>query len=286
MQHYVKTLICFILLAIGNNVSCFAEFIPTYANYIQIVDKNDTIFNHNCLEDLEMISQDGSVIVSIEQEFVDKVKIKDIKRARRKKRMAVAAVVLRTISVVLNPVRTRKQLLQYINDRFALRDDLHYLSFAIANEQSEKVLAVDYVIENMTDKEIVVSNMDSGLSWYILPQGVLRMDAENPGIANLRVANTDPFDMAVKYVFIAAASKVENKNVKYEDDEFQSFKIFRFVRNGKYQESDSEPGIGTYTSMEVLYRIRDKESKEERLVDEDDYKAWVKERKALAKQNN
>lgn len=286
MHHYFRILICFILLAISSHVSCFAEYIPTYANYIQIVDGNDTIFNRNCLEDLEMISQDGSVIVSVQQEIVDKVKIKDIKRARRQKRLAVAAVVLRSIHMVLNPIRNKHELLHYINDCFALRTDVHFLAVAKANEASEKILDVEFIVENITDKEIQVSNVESGLTWYVLPQGALHLKASNPDVANLRIANTDPFNMAVKYVFIAAASKVENKSVKFEDDEYQGFKIYRFVRNGEYQETDFEPGIGTYTSMEVLYRIRDKESKEERLVDEDEYKAWVKERKALAKQNN
>lgn len=89
-------------------------------------------------------------------------------------------------------------------------------------------LSIELLIENNSDEDIFVGDMNKGLAyWHIPSKGRLTIQLNNPNWFQLRVSNAYIYDnierspdwkQKVAYVSVSGSGYVEKKNVEYEDD--------------------------------------------------------------------
>lgn len=215
MKRY--TIILFLLCTLS--AMSKTTYIPTYYGLIRIAMGTDTIATHDKTVFVGLISQDSTVAISINHEVVDADKVKAIKRARRIAGWATASAVLSGVSACLNTGNTPAAAARRIESLRNMEISADLAKFAYAASDQEKVLQINFTIENLSDNEISVADMERGLVWYILPHQYLNLSSFNPDMANLRIANTDPFHQDVKYVVMEAGSSVSKQEIKYENEE-------------------------------------------------------------------
>ena len=195
------------LTAIGKTT-----YIPTYRSYIHIVNGTDTISVDGNLPELKMTESGGLFTIRIEHEEVTKEKVKAIKRAK-------AAAGWMSFSAVMSGVSTTfsENTLQYYirstNERLAT-DLAQMYEHDSKNEQK---LDIDLWIENHTEAELVVNDMERGLTWYILPGQSANFKTNNPEAARFRIS--DIHNIFLRYVTGVAGSSVKKWEIAYEDDE-------------------------------------------------------------------
>lgn len=193
-------------------ISAKTTYIPTYRNYLHIVNNGDTMAVVNNLSDLELNDVSGLFTLRIEQEDVNHEKVKAIKRAKR-------AAGWLTFSAVMLGVATAysNNTIQYMVNRanFELVSDL--AAIYTVNSVAEQILEINFWIDNNTDGELFVNDMDRGLVWCILPRQSLKLKLNNPEASRLRIS--DAKSDFVRYATAVAGSKVTKYTISYEDDD-------------------------------------------------------------------
>lgn len=237
------------LAAIGKTT-----YIPTYRSYIHIVNGSDTVSVDGTLPELEMTEAGGLFTIRIEHEEVTKEKVKAIKRAK-------AAAGWMSISAVMSGASTSfsENTLQYYIRSSNTRLATDLAQMYIQDSRNEQKLGIDLLIENHTEAELVVNDMERGLTWYILPGQFVRFKANNPEAALLRIS--DIHNSFVRYVTGAAGSSVKKWEVSYEDDECWVVVV--------YEE-------GAFRSPETItgYRLISKEDFSERDMSAEEFTAF------------
>ena len=122
-----------------------------------------------------------------------------------------------------------------------------------ANAKAEQTLGIDMWIDNTTDSELMVCDMERGLVWWILPRQSMQLKLNNPEASRLRIS--DAQNRAVRYVSALAGSKVTKYEIDLETDEYwyspvykpnephDSFGLIKYIRFSKrdYSETDIMP---------------------------------------------
>lgn len=242
-------------------------YIPSYSGFIKIGLEQDTIRASSIFDFTELTSQNGYFRVTIEHEKVDEIKIKAIKRAKMASGWALTAAILSGVSAGLNTGRTHADLMNYVNDLRTYDNSVEIAKLAKLNATAEQVLSVNFVIENLTDDELMVSDTERGLTWYILPHEYLSLNANNPDVAFLRVAKVIECGRNVSRVTLCAGSSVRKWNTSYEDEEC-------------WIKSEIEEYPGRYgEGGKLRYIYKNKETFEEKEISYEEYKALSKKEK-------
>lgn len=188
-------------------------YIPKYRSYIHIADKGDTISVANILPDLELEDKNGLFSIRIGHEVVTENKVKTIKRAKRAAGWATLSAVMSGVSAAFSD-----NSLQYLIRSTNARLTSELAGLYSANANAEKNLDIYMWVDNTTDDELVVNDMDRGLIWYILPHQSLKLKLFNPDASRLRIS--DPKNDLIRYAVVAAGSSVAKWNVAWENDEY------------------------------------------------------------------
>ena len=203
------------LLALVSLLSAMAKttYIPKYRSYIHIVNGSDTVAVSSSMMDLSLADESGLFNIAILHEDVTKEKVKAIKRAKRIAGWATFSAVMSGVSTAFSN-NSLEYMVRSTNTRIAgqLADIYN------ANAKEEQKLKIEMWIENTTDKELMVNDMERGLIWFIRPRQSMTIYMNNPEAAQLRIS--DLGSNTVRYVSALAGSMVKKWEIGMEDDDF------------------------------------------------------------------
>ena len=210
MKKYLSFLL---FLTIGIMVEAKTTYIPNYKSYIHIVNGVDTTAVTNNLEVLELSDQSGLFNIRIEHESVTKEKVIAIKRAKRSAGWMEFSAVMSGVSTAFS-----NNSLQYMVRSTNTQVATQLADFYKTNANAEQILSIDMWVDNISGAEIMVNDMERGLTWYIQPNQSLHFKFKNPDASSLRIS--DVHNNNVKHVLAMAGSEVKKRTIDWEDDDF------------------------------------------------------------------
>ena len=206
-----KAISLFVALLFVSSVSAKTTYIPIYRSYIHIVNGTDTSAVSNNLMDLETADENGMFKIYIEHEDVTKEKVKAIKRAKRTAGWATFSAVMSGISTAFS-----RNSLQYMIRSTTTRIAAQLADIYNKNAHAEQTLLIDTWIENTSEDELMINDMERGLTWYVRPSQSLTIKLNNPEVTNLRIS--DVHNNQVRYAMVTAGSVAEQWDIEWEDD--------------------------------------------------------------------
>lgn len=84
------------------------------------------------------------------------------------------------------------------------------------NAKAEEKLKVGLWIENTSEKEIMVNDMERGLVWFIQPMNSFYVRMNNPDATSLRISDIHNID--INFVMATAGSTVTKHEIVWEDE--------------------------------------------------------------------
>ena len=199
-------------------------YIPTYLSYLHIVTGRDTIAVTNNLDTLELVDPEGMFTLRIDQEDVTSEKVKAIKRKK-------AAAGWMTFSAAMGGVSTAfsNNSLQYIVRSAFTSSAARLAAIYNAEGKAEESLAITAWIDNLTDSELMVCDLERGLTWWILPHQSMELRLNNPEASQLRIS--DPKNNFIRYATILAGNKVTKYEIEIETDEYWYSPVWREINS-------------------------------------------------------
>ncbi len=207
-----RLLFFFVVFMFVNSVIGKTTYIPKYRTYIHIVNGSDTIVKSNNLRELELAGNDNMFRLYVEHEDVTNEKVKAIKRAKRAAGWATFSTVMSGMSTAFSD-----NSLQYL-----VRSSNTIIANQLAdiykeNANAEQKLMIDLWMENTAEEELMINDMERGLTWYVKPSQFFHFQLNNPDVINLRIS--DVHNTQVRYAMIATGSQVNKKEIEWEDND-------------------------------------------------------------------
>ena len=205
-----RLVLIFVIFMFVDSAIGKTTYIPKYRTYIHIVNGSDTIVKSNNLRNLELSSSDNMFRMYVEHEDVTNEKVKAIKRAKRAAGWATFSTVMSGISTAFSD-----NSLQYL-----VRSTNTIIAGQLAeiykeNANAEQKLMIDLWMENTTEEELMINDMERGLTWYVSPSQFFHFQLNNPDVLILRIS--DVHNNQVRYAMIATGSQVYKKEIEWED---------------------------------------------------------------------
>ena len=207
-----KTFLLMLMLVAGLAVDAKTTYIPKYKSYIHIVNGTDTVAVSGNTEDLELSDNGGMFKIYVEHENITAEKVKAIKRAKRAAGWASFSAVMSGVSTALSD-NSLQYMVRSTNTQIASQ----LADIYTRNANAEQRLKIDLLIENTTKEELMINDMERGLTWYIKPSQFFYSQLNNPDVANLRISSIH--NDHVRYAVITAGSLARKKAIAWEDDE-------------------------------------------------------------------
>lgn len=195
-------------------------YIPTYLSYIHIVTNGDTISTTGTYSELELQEPTGLFRIWLDHEDVTHEKVKAIKRAKRNAGWMTFSAVLSGVSTAFS-----NNTLQYMVRSTNTKVLATLAEFYRAKSNADQTLSIDMWIENTSNKELMVCDMERGLTWWILPNQQMKMRLNNPEAASLRIS--DAKSENVRYTNVLTGNKIRKIEVTYEDKDFFIFPVYK-----------------------------------------------------------
>lgn len=201
-------------------------YIPTYSNRLVLVEGGKTNVVENKLNGASLTSTDGLVYCAIVQQVVDEDLVKSIKNA---KSLSGWTKVLSGVAAGAEAYSDAKMISghgnfgdvvasKYANE--AQRGARDVSEGAKAEVEDLKTLLVDLLVQNHSDKEMLITDMDRGLVWFILPHSEMTIPLAKGAECHFRLSSAAPLDENVKYINAFANSTLEKYTVDLETEEF------------------------------------------------------------------
>lgn len=259
-----KVLLFILMLTFGLSTTAKTTYIPNYKSYIHIVNGADTTAVTNNLEVLELEDQSGLFVISIEHESVTKEKVIAIKRAKRAAGWMEFSAVMSGVSTAFS-----NNSLQYMVRSTNTQVATQLAEFYSSNANAEQILGIDMWVDNISETELMVNDMERGLTWYVQPFQSLHFNFKNPDASSLRIS--DVHNNNVKYVLAMAGSEVKKRTIEWEDDNYWVICI-------------SHP-TGYYGQKEIdKYILMSKTDFSKKDMTVEEYEAFIKEIKKQQKE--
>ena len=187
-------------------------YIPKYRSYIHIVNSTDTIVATSNIKELSLKDKTGMFSILVEHEDVTKEKVKAIKRAKRAAGWATVSAVMSGVSTAFSN-NSLQYMVRSTNTKFASQLAEIYNE----NAKAEEKLKIDMWVDNTSDEELLVNDMERGLTWYVLPRQSLHILLNNPDATLLRIS--DLRNNTIRYVSAMAGNMIYKGLVGWEDDD-------------------------------------------------------------------
>lgn len=208
------------------SVHAKTTYIPTYFNRIFLIENGQIDSLQNRQQLLQMDSKDNLITCFVAQQVVSPDLIKAIKQAKRTAGwMAVASALSEGGSTFSEVQMFRGKRSpgyfagvvegQYLSNKFS---DSSVDAYAQAEEL--KTLMVDLVVKNNSEKEMLITDMDRGLVWFVLPGQETVLPLAKGEECHFRISSCSPLDENVKYINVSADSNLEKYTVALETDAF------------------------------------------------------------------
>lgn len=221
-----------------------AVYLPKAFNRIYLFDytqnKLDSINN----EEMESVytTEDQSVEITLIHEDISREKIEDIKAERISKNLATfstiasgAAVALSTVGVFSSNARTKAlaSLIQKINTSNMLLS-AKMVSVAQERERTVSSLYIMVCLRNLTDKEIQITNEDTGQSFHLLPGEHHFFVDFNSFSSRIRTEVLKSDEYHVNYLCFDSYNHLIRRKTVYEDGSCYVIQVEPFEREKHY----------------------------------------------------
>ena len=233
-----KVLSIIALMLIVMIIHAKTTYIPTYRSYLHILNGGDTLAVSNNLDTLELADKTGLFSLRLDHEDVTREKVKAIKRKKRAAGWALFSAVMNGVSTAFSD-----NSIEYYIRRDNTRIATDIATIFAANAKEEQTLKIDLWIDNTSSDELMVCDMERGLTWWIMPHESMQLTLNNPDVARLRIS--DPKNNNVRYVSAVAGSKVTKWEIDLETDDYwyspvympnkphDSFSLLHYIRISK-----------------------------------------------------
>ena len=265
----MKRLLLTAILALSVSWS-FAKstYIPTYNNKIILIEDGQMNTLENQRQLLQLDSKDNLISCQVVQQVVSPDLINAIKRAKRSAGWSMALSGLAGASNIYSDVRLftgNARGYDYANAVVSgalSREAAEASANSYAQAEELMTLMVDFVVKNNSDKEMMITDIDRGLMWFILPHQEAILPLAKGEECHFRVSSSAPLTENVKYINVSANSFIEKYTVALETDSYWYLPISERVKDM----------LGFDTSMEEGYIKVDKESMKKSAVSPEDFK--------------
>lgn len=208
-------------------------YIPTYYTQINIEGVDGTCSDSTFRRELNMIATDGRYSITILHDSVTAERVKLIKSMKAAAGWSTAAAVLSGVSTSLNPMRTSWDAVNYMSDLNSMASSSMLHIAAKENAESLQRVPVNIIVENLSDREMVVNDMKRGLTWYVPAHNYIQLNVGNPEVNKFRIAYADCQDQKKDYITIQAANYLEKQTISYEDE--QAWFVPKYSTSGNGQ---------------------------------------------------
>jgi len=199
-------------------------YIPTYDNRLLLIENGEMDSLTNKAHTLVMSSKDGLITCTLAQQVVSQELVRDIKRAKSAAGWAMVAAAFSSASEgmaqsQMNSGYNKGWAMQnYVNARENTNASLAASADAGAKAEDLKTLLLDLVVRNNSQKEMLITDMDRGLVWFVLPNCEVRLPLLKNEECHFRISSCNPMDENVKYINALGTSTLEKYTIGLETD--------------------------------------------------------------------
>lgn len=264
----LSLVVCFFAMAAGAKTT----YIPTYDNRILMIENGELDSVENKSHSVRMLSKDGLVTCTLAQQVVSPDLVRDIKRAKSAAGWSMVAAALTATSEgfsISQMNRGRDQgwaMVNYVNSRDMTNASLAASAEAGAMADDLKMLLMDLIVRNNSQKEMLVTDMDRGQVWFVLPNCEVRLPLMRDEECHFRISSCNPLDENVKYINVVGTNTLEKYTIGLETD------ISWYVPISK----KALEGLRFVTDKSEGYIRIDKETMAMSFVSEENFKKGVK----------
>lgn len=130
----------------------------------------------------------------------------------------------------------------YVNARENTNASLAASADARAQAEDLKTLLLDLVVRNNSQKEMIITDMDRGLVWFVLPNCEVRLPLLKDEECHFRISSCNPMDENVKYINALGTSTLEKYTIGLETDVSWYVPISNKALKGLRFETEQEDG--------------------------------------------
>lgn len=158
------------------------------------------------------------------QQVVSENLVREIKRAKSSAGWAMVAAGLSSMNAgmarsQMNNGRNQGWAMQnYIDAREDENASIAASENATAQAEMLKTLLLDLVVRNNSQKEMLITDMDRGAVWFILPNCEIRIPLSKDEESHFRISSCNPLDENVKYINALGTSTLEKYTIGLETD--------------------------------------------------------------------
>lgn len=217
---FLSLLICVFAI----HLQAKTTYIPTYDNRLLLIENGEVDSFANKTHSLMMSSKDGLITCTLAQQVVSQDLVREIKRAKSSAGWAMVAAALSSVNEgmaqsQMNSGYNKGWAMQnYVNARENTNASLAASADAKAQAEDLKTLLLDLVVRNNSQKEMLITDMDRGLVWFVLPNCEVRLPLLKDEECHFRVSSCNPLDENVKYINALGTSTLEKYTVGLETD--------------------------------------------------------------------
>lgn len=257
-------LICFFAISILAKTT----YIPSYDSRLLLIENGEVDSLANKAHSLILSSKDGLITCTLVQQVVSEDLVRDIKRAKNAAGWAMVAAALSSASAGMaqsqmnNGYNKGWAMKNYVDARENTNVSLAASADAKAQAEDLKTLLLDLVVRNNSQGEMLITDMDRGLVWFVLPNCEVRLPLLKGEECHFRISSCNPLDENVKYINALGTSTLEKYTVGLETDISWYVPISNKALKGLRFETDQRNG----------YIKIDKETMSMSVVSEDEFK--------------
>ena len=243
-------------------------YIPTYYNRLLLIENGNVDSLTNKAHFLVMPSKDGLITCTLAQQVVSQDLVQEIKKAKNDAGWAVVSSALSSASEgmaerQMDKGRHKGQAMRnYVDAREQTNASLAASADAKAQAEDLKTLLLDLVVKNNSQKEMLITDMDRGLVWFVLPNSQVRLPLLKDEESHFRISSCNPLDENVKYINALGTSTLEKYTIGLETD----LSWYVPISNKALQ------GLQFRTDQQAGYIKIDKETMAMSVVSEEDFR--------------
>lgn len=253
----MRSLLITILFAL---VACCAQakqsYVPKYNSVISIYSAGDTLFEDNNRAELVVAPKNKTFRVAVVHEVLTVKRIKSIKTNETIAALFGFSMSLNTLSTFSPDRKT------CLSSKISAYSSATLASIYTNNSESEKKLGIDVIIENTSSEEIMINDIEKGLTWFVRPGSSINFPVNNPDIIKLRVS--DLHQKYINYVEAGGGSLLKSINIEWENDDYWAFPLIE----------DDEGYLKT-----IAFMLISKATGDSRRITKEELKAIKKENK-------
>lgn len=270
----MKKIISLLLIMMCFSVFAWAKttYIPTYDNRLTLIENGEVASTTNNGYSLIMPSKDGLITCTLAQQVVSQDLVRDIKRAKSAAGWAMVAAAFSSASEGMAQNQMNKgndkgwAMRNFVDARENTNASLAASADAKAQAEDLKTLLLDLVVRNNSQKEMLITDMDRGLVWFVLPSCEVRLPLLKDEECHFRVSSCNPLDENVKYINALGTSTLEKYTIGLETEKFWYVPISKKVLSALRYRTDEQEGyikidketmVMSFVSENDFMRIKD-----------------------------